>query len=85
MSDLLCVKCGKNKRYERDGRVFKLCASCGFENLLKLLNDPDDEAVEHTLAADVCPDCKGEGIVKDGFGQLFECARCNGSGHAAKA
>lgn len=44
-----------------------------------------DEAVEHTLAADVCPDCKGKGIVKDGVGQLFECAHCHGSGHAAKA
>lgn len=31
-------------------------------------------------APDVCPDCKGKGIVKDGFGQLFECARCQGSG-----
>ena len=30
--------------------------------------------------ADVCPDCAGKGIVKDGFGVLFECSRCRGSG-----
>lgn len=42
-------------------------------------------AVQHALAVDVCPDCKGKGIVKDGVGQLFECAHCHGSGHAAKA
>lgn len=30
---------------------------------------------------DTCPDCKGKGIVKDGFSALFECARCKGSGH----
>jgi hypothetical protein len=33
----LCVKCGKNERYERNGRVFELCASCAWENLQHLL------------------------------------------------
>ena len=33
----LCAKCGKNERYERDGHVFALCASCAWENLQKLL------------------------------------------------
>ena len=37
------------------------------------------------LALDVCPDCKGKGIVKDSYGFLLECARCRGSGHATKA
>ncbi len=38
------------------------------------------EAFQQGFAADICPDCKGKGIVKDGFAQLFECARCHGSG-----
>lgn len=36
---------------------------------------PHEADTEHT-----CPDCKGKGIVKDGFGVLYECVRCHGSG-----
>lgn len=40
----LCVKCGENERYERNGRVFKLCASCAWGNLQTLLyGDIEDE------------------------------------------
>jgi hypothetical protein len=39
----LCAKCGENERYERNGCVFKLCASCSWENLQRLLNDEIEE------------------------------------------
>ena len=50
---------------------------------MKFLDLPDPR--DPTLRApdqteQKCPDCKGHGIVKDGFGQLFECSRCHGAG-----
>jgi len=38
-----CTKCGINEQYERNGRIFKLCASCAWENLEKLLFEDEDE------------------------------------------
>lgn len=40
---MLCKKCGKNPCYERNGQVFALCAVCGWENLMELLDLPVDE------------------------------------------
>ena len=39
----LCVICGKNERYERNGRVFKLCASCSYKALQDLLFGENEE------------------------------------------
>ena len=77
---MLCVKCGKNERYERDGRVFRLCAFCALDALQTFLNSPDEEAVEHSVQADKCPSCKN-GIVYDAeFDKWFNCSDCAGTG-----
>ena len=50
-----------------------------FVNVIETLVEAE-QAAQQERAADVCPDCAGKGIVKDGFGVLFECSRCRGSG-----
>ena len=40
MSNQLCIVCGKNPPYERNGRVFKLCSECALERLDTLLFMP---------------------------------------------
>jgi hypothetical protein len=40
----LCIKCGKRKRYEHKGRVFALCAVCGWNNIKEFLDLPDTAA-----------------------------------------
>jgi Zn-finger protein len=37
----VCTKCGKNKRYERDGKRYKLCASCAWASLLAFMESMD--------------------------------------------
>ena len=45
----------------------------------------DGKAVEHTLAADVCPGCDGTGTSYPNGPEPEMCLRCDGTGHAAKA
>lgn len=79
MSKLLCAKCGKNERYERNGRVFRLCASCAWTNLLIFVNE-SDKAVEQSVQADKCPTCEN-GIIYDAeFDKWFNCSDCFGTG-----
>lgn len=39
----MCRKCGKNPCYQRDGRTFALCATCGLKNLITLVNELEPE------------------------------------------
>lgn len=56
MSDLLCLKCGKRKRYERNGRVFNLCAVCAWNDLQALFYTEGD-----TMNCVICgEDCHGD-------------------------
>jgi hypothetical protein len=43
------------------------------------------EAIEHTLAADVCPRCGGSGVEPGQLDLSETCVACDGRGHAAKA
>jgi len=70
---LLCVKCGKNARYEHDGRVFGLCASCAWISLQALLSGE----IEQT---DKCPRCNGRGYYTDGYDNDLKCPKCDGKG-----
>jgi hypothetical protein len=38
----LCESCGKQPRYQRKGKTYKLCVVCGWEAISALLNIPDD-------------------------------------------
>lgn len=40
----LCERCGKYPKYQRQGKVYKLCAACGWEALKELLGWPDEPA-----------------------------------------
>lgn len=65
---MLCKKCGKNPCYERNGRVFALCASCGWSNLMMLLDLPD-RATEQRNEAEggaECPYCLDTHVLLDG-------------------
>lgn len=76
----LCKKCGEREQHTfPNGRTVALCSVCGWNALVEFLESPDVGGLT-PRAADVCPDCAGKGIVKDGFGVLFECSRCRGSG-----
>lgn len=62
MSDLLCLKCGKRKRYERNGRVFNLCAVCAWNDLQELFYTEGD-AMNCVICGedchgDYCRDCQ---------------------------
>ena len=52
----------------------------GFEIVSESLDTPRSRTPHETVTGHTCPDCKGKGIVKDGFGVLYECERCHGSG-----
>ncbi len=61
--ELLCIKCGKRKRYERNGRVFNLCVVCGWNNIQEFLDLPDhpaelrNEAEPDGTPAAICASC----------------------------
>jgi len=79
---MLCKKCGKYECYERNGRVFALCAVCSWNALQELLDLPDSAA--ELLRAPVqseqkCPDCNGDGR-KGGIGLSYTCPTCDGTG-----
>ena len=67
--------------------VYFVCTKCiEDENRQSpAVSDDSDEAVEHTLAADVCPVCYGEGYVPVSWTIKAECKACGGTEHAAKA
>ena len=60
-----CKICGKNPCYERNGRVFALCASCIWKALQELLDLPDPRSPtlravvqsEQTESYTVCTIC----------------------------
>ena len=69
----ICKGCDEQRMVDDRG----YCAKCNAAE--RVAN------IVHPMEIVNCPDCKGKGIVKDGFSQLFECSRCHGSGHVAKA
>lgn len=70
MSDLLCLKCGKRERYERNGRVFNLCSVCAWNNLQTLFYGENDEYK--------CITCNGTGYI-----DAYRCESCDGVGFYA--
>jgi len=83
---MLCKKCGKNECYERNGRVFALCAVCSWNALQKFLDLPDPRSP--TLRAPVhagqpCPSCNGYGELLDTEAEAYgTCPECDGTGWA---
>jgi DnaJ-class molecular chaperone len=62
---------------EMFARIFKI---------LKENNESIPQSAQHTLAADVCPYCRGERSIRHPeYGVSAVCPRCHGSGRAAKA
>lgn len=45
MNEQLCERCGLYRRYQhpRTNKIYKLCAKCGWEALVKLRDHVDDE------------------------------------------
>lgn len=41
---MTCIKCGK-PAYQFKGKTYKLCASCGWEALVKLMGYVDDSPI----------------------------------------
>lgn len=74
----LCMKCGKRKRHERNGRVFKLCAVCALENLQTLLKGEDNEFACHScdgtgyIDGSQCDSCGGLGFFADDYEEAKE-------------
>lgn len=42
LDNAICIQCGK-KAYEYKGKVYKLCAECGWEALVTLAGCVDDD------------------------------------------
>ena len=86
--DMLCKKCCKYERYERNGRVFPLCAVCSWSALMKLLDLPESAVelrTEAETAGQPCPSCNGYGELRDDEAEAFgTCPTCDGTGWAKR-
>lgn len=77
---MLCEKCGEREKYAREGKVFRLCATCALENFFNFLELPDEEIRPTQRAADVCPTCHGFCNISERGTTVIVCPTCAGTG-----